>query len=182
MKELSIEEKAKRYDEAIERARYWEKNPTVWSSDDICQKLFPELKGSDDERIRKWIRKELESKYVVDNIVNNVMADKALAWLDKQGEQKPAWSKEDKNNILFLTSIIEECFKDKEKITLCGDTVCANFTKENVIDRLKSLSPQNRWKPSDEQMHSLKQAINAFPYETDYLELLYEQLKKLMEE
>ena len=51
MKELSIEEKAKRYDEAIERARYWEKNPTVWSSDDICQKLFSELKESEDERV-----------------------------------------------------------------------------------------------------------------------------------
>ena len=37
-----------------------------------------------DERIRKWIKKELESKYVVDNIVNNVIADKALAWLEKQ--------------------------------------------------------------------------------------------------
>lgn len=48
--------------------------------------IFPELKESDDERIRIWIRKELESKYVVDNIVNNVMADKALAWLEKQGE------------------------------------------------------------------------------------------------
>lgn len=42
---------------------------------------------SEDEKIRKWIRKELESKYVVDNIVNNEMADKALAWLEKQGEQ-----------------------------------------------------------------------------------------------
>ena len=37
------------------------------------------------QKIRKWIRKELESKYVTNNLVNNVMADKALAWLEKQG-------------------------------------------------------------------------------------------------
>jgi len=49
-------------------------------------KIIVREKESEDERIRKWIKKELESKYVVDNIVNNVMADKALAWLEKQGE------------------------------------------------------------------------------------------------
>jgi len=48
-------------------------------------RFFPELAESDDEKIKKWIKKELESKYVVDNIVNNEMADKALAWLEKQG-------------------------------------------------------------------------------------------------
>lgn len=67
------------------------------------------------------------------------------------------WSKEDENNILFLTSIIEECFKDKEKITLCADTVCANFTKEDVIDRLESLKdrvqpqPKQEWSEEDDQ-------------------------------
>lgn len=60
-------------------------------------------------------------------------------------QPKQEVNKEDENNILFLTSIIEEYFKDKEKITLCGDTVCANFTKEDVIDKLKSLRPQNKY-------------------------------------
>ena len=72
-------------------------------------------------------------------------------------QPKQEWSKDGENNILFLTSIIEECFKDKEKITLYGDTVGANFTKEDVIDRLKSLRPQDRWKPSEEQMSALKE-------------------------
>ena len=55
---------------------------------EALQTLIPELQESEDERIRKWIRKELESKYVIDNIVNNEYADKALAWLEKQGEPK----------------------------------------------------------------------------------------------
>ena len=91
MKELSIEEKAKRYDEAIERAKEMIKAMTniggVAKVDDI-QYLFPELKESEDDRIRKWIRNELESKYVVDNIVNNEMADKTLAWLEKHSSSQ----------------------------------------------------------------------------------------------
>ena len=57
---------------------------------EALQTLIPELNESEDERIRKWIEKELESKYVVDDIVNNVMASKALAWLEKQGKQESA--------------------------------------------------------------------------------------------
>ena len=85
MKELSIEEKARAYDKAIERAiKHRNNNGLTLEQYETIDIIFPELAESEDERIRKWIRKELESKYVVDNIVNNVMADKALAWLEKQ--------------------------------------------------------------------------------------------------
>jgi len=101
----------------------------------------------------------------------------------KKIKQKNVWSEEDENNILFLTSIIEECFKDKEKITLCGDTACADFTKEEVIDRLKSLRPHNTWKPSDEQMKALNNIIvnGRMFYSRQERELmnLYNDLKKL---
>lgn len=50
----------------------------------VLERLFPELKESEDERTRqeivRFIRMEVE-----DEIVGN----KWLAWLDKQGEQKP---------------------------------------------------------------------------------------------
>lgn len=55
---------------------------------EALETLIPELKENEDEGIRKWIKKELESKYVVGNTVNNVMADKAFAWLEKQGKPK----------------------------------------------------------------------------------------------
>ena len=82
----------KKYKEALERAKKWyyapnaDKIPTY--ANKIISEIFPELKENEDEMIRKWIKKELESKYVVDNIVNNLMADKAFAWLEKQGELK----------------------------------------------------------------------------------------------
>lgn len=53
------------------------------------------------------------------------------------------------------------------------------------IDWLKSLRPQNTWKPSEEQMVTLKNAIHIKPFENpsdSILWGLYEQLKKLREE
>ena len=60
MKELSIEEKAKAYDEAIEKfdvilnLNTVKKSGTIFADD--VRKIFPELKESEDE---KWIPKEI---------------------------------------------------------------------------------------------------------------------------
>lgn len=99
-------------------------------------------------------------------------------------QPKQEWNKEGENNILFLTSIIEECFKDKEKITLYGNGVCDDFTKEDVIDRLKSLRPQSAWMPTPEQVDALQIAIENAEHEKEYsnqnaLVSLMEDLKKL---
>ena len=96
-------------------------------------------------------------------------------------QPKQELDEEDENNILFLTSIIEECFKDKEKITLYGDTACANFTKEDVIDRLKSIRHQSHWKPSKEQIIALRWVLNNIPYNKHKEEIsgLLDQIKEL---
>lgn len=94
----SIEEKAKRYDEAIARSSEMIKAMTniggVAKVDDI-QYIFPELKESEDERIRRVLRE------IVLQWKNGHQAwcsddreiDTILAWLEKQCEQKPADSK-----------------------------------------------------------------------------------------
>ena len=53
--------------------------------------IFPELKESEDERIRRDIIRYLKktSPAIGENI------EKMFTWLEKQGEQKPAWSGED---------------------------------------------------------------------------------------
>ena len=51
---------------------------------EVLETLIPELCESEDERIRKWIKKEIENKYVVEGIVNNKLADEAFGWLEKQ--------------------------------------------------------------------------------------------------
>ena len=83
---------------------------------------------------------------------------------------KQEWSEEDKN---MLQSILDE-YKSMP------------IEKRNW---LKSLKPQSKWKPSDEQMKALEHAINCYscisPTNTEEvytLEIMKEQLKKLREE
>ena len=87
MKELSIEEKAKRYDEAIKRAN--ELN-YVSDKDSLQRKtvehIFPELKESEEEKVRKEIVSYLKTR----KGYTEAIKDPWIAWLEKQGEQKPA--------------------------------------------------------------------------------------------
>lgn len=180
MKELTIEEKAKAYDKAVERAIAWRKKYDNFISEDGTMiqdfyNIFPDLKESEDDRIMRaivrfiqmevedekvgnkwiawlkkkcqvkdstisqhenktckenedsltsederiihWIRKELESKYVVDNIVNSLMADKAFAWLEKQGEHAN-----------FLSKI-----QVGDKVTRNEDGVLINLSRKNRV-------------------------------------------------
>ena len=90
MKELSIEEKAKAYDEALEIARKINSGEGVATPSDwtICETIFPELKESEDEKIRKWLITQLELKSDVNNPHDlELMILKSIAWLEKQGEQ-----------------------------------------------------------------------------------------------
>lgn len=86
MKKLSIEEKAKAYDEAIERAN--ELN-YVSDKDSLQRKtvehIFPELKESEDERIRKELIDFIYDK--TDTYELREKSNSWLAWLEKQHEQ-----------------------------------------------------------------------------------------------
>lgn len=91
MKELSIEGKATRYDEAIKVAQRFYNNSVAITKKGL-EDIFPELKDSEDsedvlsalKREIKWL--EVEAKW--DNI-GGISFDKVYAWLEKQGEQKP---------------------------------------------------------------------------------------------
>ena len=99
---------------------------------------------------------------------NQVVSDLIMCGDDK-GEKKLAWSEDDEigwTNTMIMIKEVASNHYTKDSIKL-------------VINWLKSLKERCTWKPSDEQLNNLKQAINAFPYETDYLELLYDDLKKL---
>lgn len=84
MKELTIEEKAARYDEAINIARKINSGegvaaPSGWTT---CEVIFPELKESEDEKIRKALLRFHKSTIDIDGIKGGDI----LAWLEKQGE------------------------------------------------------------------------------------------------
>ena len=86
MKELTIEEKAKAYDEALERARAINngKDVDVESGTTICEYIFPELKESEDDKIRKEIISTLRNTYWTSN---RNRFNELVAWLEKQGNQ-----------------------------------------------------------------------------------------------
>ena len=84
---MSIEEKAKSYDKALESATIAYKDEDRHLKATL-ERIFPELKGeSEDERISKEIIKYLEQT-VPHNHRDEVLKSKEwIAWLEKQGEQ-----------------------------------------------------------------------------------------------
>ena len=74
---MGNKEKAKAYDKAIERAKKLYDNR-------IIEEIFPELKESKDEKIRKEIISILRNAYWTSN---KNMFNELVAWLEKQGEQ-----------------------------------------------------------------------------------------------
>lgn len=90
MKELSIEEKARAYDKAIEKAKSKIKNDKdhILYEDDIFD-IFPKLKENENERIKNFINNEL----ICLRAINEKGSDRyeeltnAIAWLEKQGQK-----------------------------------------------------------------------------------------------
>lgn len=123
MKELSIEEKAKAYDEAIERAEsiYNETAIPSATTKGICTYIFPELKESEDDRMIQYFKDlapfdkadELYDKYGFSH-------KDAIAWLEKQGEQKLLYVNDNAKE-MFINALerVEEQNKKGYKLTDC---------------------------------------------------------------
>jgi hypothetical protein len=115
-------------------------------------------------------------KKSIDDLTQQEAMDIAVAKCFEQSKQKPAeWSEEDKSAINVLKNIIK-------KSEIIDSIIYTNSLKEELYNWLKSLRPQNRWKPSEEQIVALKHASNdcsiAFA-DMKILATLYEQLKAL---
>ena len=126
---MTIEEKAKAYDEAIKIAKeeLKEADAIEYNLPDSAHairttvySLFPELKESNDELIRKEILsfcRDRAAKYSNDPKYVNI--EKWIAWLEKKGEQKHADN-------------IEPKFKVGDVIRLKGSA--AEYTIKKVTD------------------------------------------------
>lgn len=135
----------------------------------VLESLFPDLKESEDERIRKeivrFIRMEVE-----DEIVGN----KWIAWLKKQDNQKSIWHNEDEKNCQGILDEIEANKSEAPEYDI--------DTYNRFVNWLKSIRHKNLWKPSDEQMDVLLSEVNAWVKgcsKQKVLESLYNDLKKL---
>ncbi len=181
MKELSIEEKAKAYDEAIERGKRIQNTPYTAHWDimkEVAEHLLPALKESEDERIRLKLIEAVKRDMVVGGTNDKQLA---IAWLEKQGKQEPVKLSEEDETIKTIKCALLSCCKGSllnYELSYDGYEKCLSW--------LKSIRPQNTWKPSDEQMKALDDALslakNCGEEGAFDLRTLYEQLKKLMEE
>ena len=153
----------KKYKEALARAKTILKRGYYISGD--IEVIFPELAESEDERIRKAISQCVEDMRGQFEKLYSVHHKDAIAWLEKQGEENPLkgtlgdvfddlragldpspkqeWSEEDEQKISDILALLR------------GGENCHYNTSE-LFNWLKSLRPQNRWKPSDEQIEMKK--------------------------
>lgn len=93
---MTQKEKAERYDKAIERARKLKEDPqSVFNEyspkegDTICDYIFPELAESVDEKIRKALIDFFQDWHKTKPSRWSISVSDVIAWLEKQGEQKP---------------------------------------------------------------------------------------------
>lgn len=92
-----MEDYKEKYEKALERAKDYHRGHTLDVPPQAAMEyVFPELKESEDERIRKelieHIKANCESGFV---LFQKFSPDNVITWLEKQGEQSPAWSEED---------------------------------------------------------------------------------------
>ena len=93
-----------------------------------CEIIFPELKESEDERIRKELISFLQS-------YDTLLTQKFIAWLEKQSEQKSTWSEEDE---YILNETIQH-LKELIEIDKAKHCACDVQYYQRDIDWLKSL-------------------------------------------
>ena len=126
-----------------ENPKYETQKPVEWSEED--------------KYILKNIHDFIKENTINPNRVN--CAEECLIWLNSLPERfnlqpKQEWSKEDEKMRQHIISDLRE-FRDCET----DEELISDYEYE--IAWLKSLRPQNHWKPSKEQMEALNKVVNG---------------------
>lgn len=122
-----------KYEQALERARMINngEDVDVEAGTTTCEYIFPELKESEDERIRKELIGFLQLPHP--QFVGERKQEKWIAWLEKQGEKKPIeWSEED--DIIF-----DEVINNLHNYIFKSDNTYSYIDCDKHITWLKSL-------------------------------------------
>lgn len=148
---MNIEEKAKRYDEAIERAKKWCYSPNVDKiptfGNRVIGEIFPELKESEDEKTKR-ILQSISNKMSLH--LHDIFTEEEFqcfdtwsnAWLEKQGEQ---------NSIEYPLC---ETVKDKIDYYIVNHFTTDTVVKTDVNSIVKAMKEgvrigMNEQKPAD---------------------------------
>lgn len=129
---MTQEEKARKYDEALERAEVIYqgsyKPDTAATIAETLQNVFPELAESEDERIRKRIIHALHG-----DVLDMEETNKALAWLEKQGEKPQGKT--------ALDAINEEIVDNANKVDSIKlkEPDVYEYELERIVDKLNEV-------------------------------------------
>ena len=141
-------EKAKAYDEAIGRAKKLYSNR-------IAEEIFPELKESDDERIRRWIINDIRynmNNEPLNNSEYKKKAEKAIAWIEKQGDKDKLIQELGEYKVKYTQEILEKYItsmsnKDDERLRKTTIAFLKDFVEkgyENAVECIDWLEKQGK--------------------------------------
>ena len=179
MKELSIEEKAKAYDEALKVLHKYD-GAHIMFTQDLKEEMFPELREEyEDERMVKFIKNQLFNikKTITDNYKLDTELTEAIDWLEKQGEHTNFRNKiqigdkvtRNEDGVLVNLSQLKRVAKKDEKQ---GEQKPADkqFTPEqaSVLNKHidKFLKQKNAWSEEDEKMYNVVHDLAWESYKT----------------
>ncbi len=137
-------------------SRYEHEIPEGYEARIEGNKVIIELKESEDERIGKAIFQALSKKDARDVLLaNGIQVSDALAWLEKQGQEKTTWVKEDEIGFIDAMWAIEQARTIAKDENDMGNLWYAEKWLNSLKDRVQ---PHSAWKPTEEQMEAIKQA------------------------
>lgn len=202
MAELTIEEKAQRYDKAIKKAKEWFNSEEPDSYTCIVESIFPELKENKDKRIRKAAITFVKDSSHFDYYLG-VSKEEVIAWLEKQGEtftkkdvddaylegmcvakhelekqceQKPIkWSEEDKTMLCYMEGHLEYLKNDKGYSSI-EDQIMLKRQLDWLKELKERVQTQPTWKPTDEMLEALYKALPKNVMEISEDEMLLDKL------
>lgn len=143
--EIKMEDYKKKYEDALERAKHYtlystNRSETAEPIKSAVESIFPELKESEDELMRKEAIAIIKQYNIICDREGDkcYTADRVIAWLEKQGER--VWNTYEKDKITNLKTFIARC---------------KGFNKENMqkaFDMIDSLKPQPKQELAIEQL------------------------------
>lgn len=141
MTNKELEEKAKRYDEAIERTKKIYGNI-------VMERIFPELKESD-ERIRKEIISILHNAYWTSN---KNRFNELVAWLEKQRDKDKLIQELGEYKVKYTQEVLEKYInsmsnKDDERLRKTAIAFLKDFAEqgyENAIECIDWLKKEGK--------------------------------------
>ena len=176
-----------KYEEALERAKEIYNAPVATIiTRTFLEQIFPELKESEDERIRKELIDILKKSYEFGGFTlnNKKDLDRYLAYLEKQKEQKPAARENDfvskpQTSVEILRHYLVWAGNSEEDCPYTWKTLA-----DAIRDGIKALEEQQPAEWSEEDEKTIKEAIHRIEALDHYWnrptdEKLMERLKSL---